>query len=566
MILSLQIKVFYDSLFIDINLDVFIHWFGGALARRNMTSSTSDSVSIPAADWQASDGDVSYQSNTKSTASAIISDLYATEGNTSVLDIFVRPSEVLVRKVESDQSFLGVRHIGLDNIKDNILKSFIDLRADVYHEEYEKGERENVIDEKVAKISTLEEKTLQLELKRQRLNREWRQITDAMEVERASLRKEVDDLVEYQREIHKKRLIRELVYEFAVPTQMMNFQKIEDFFLEHQREIERLERMKIGATPSQIEIINKMIADLEEEFNRKLDTIDFQVDEFGRKFYYNAKGERQLVNQFRVFMDERGDYTIDDNGQKVYIKEYARDECGRFFLDDEGNRIYKSTPFAPECRILNDVLIRVTERPEGASSSSGTARSRSQDEGRTVSSRSREQTESSRSPGQTESSRSRQQAVSPRIRERTASPCSQKDEQTITSRSQAESGMTSCRSPELSHSSVESRHVQMVSERHLIQSKSDYLNFLVTHYADPLIRALCNIVWTNPIDPIDHLQKYIDHDVRKKKERCTENEFFKALEVKRRGVSRVIFHTQVGELRKKHPHHQHHQHQATCFE
>lgn len=275
-----------------------------------------------------------------------------------------RRSDVLIKRVTSDQSFLEIRKSELKRIKEDIFKSLIDLQAEVYQDENEKAERQSITDKKMATISILEGKIFELELECQRINKERLLVADAVDLEREKLRKEVDDLLEYRRKIEERRLIRELVYNIVLPNEMMNFAKIEDLINEHQREIERLERMKIGQTPSQIELINKQIAELEVRFNEQLNGINFQCDENGRKFYYDSNGTKKFAHEFRILMDELGDYFIDmnDNNTKTYVREYANDENGRYYLDDDDNRIYKATPYSPECRLMNGVLVRITDK------------------------------------------------------------------------------------------------------------------------------------------------------------------------------------------------------------
>lgn len=296
---------------------------------------------------------------------------YIAEENPPMLPIDYHPSDVLIKRVERAQSFLEVRKSELEQIKENICKSLIDLHAEVYHDESEKIERQRIIDEKMAIISKLELKIRELELECLRINEEKLVITEAVQSEREKLYREVEDLLEYRRKMDERRFIREMVYDIALPNEMMNFKKIEDFLNEHQREIERFERMKIGQTPSQIELINKRIAELEMEFNQKLNEMDFQCDESGRKFYYDQNGVKKYTNEFRIFMDEIGDYVLDENNNKSYLREYANDENGRYYLDDDGNRIYKATPYSPECMLLNGVLIRIKQQSEEVSPAVG---------------------------------------------------------------------------------------------------------------------------------------------------------------------------------------------------
>lgn len=289
---------------------------------------------------------------------------------TASLAIDYQPSDVLVKRVDSEQSFIQVQKWELEQIKNDIFKSLIDLRAEVYHDEKEKVERQMVIDKQMATISILEVKIHDLELECQRVNKIRLKASRAVESERMKLREEVEDLLDYQRKMEERRLIREMVYGIAMPNEMFNFQKIEDVMSAHQREIERLERMKIGCTPSEIELINKQIAEFEMKFNEQLNTMSFQCDENGRKFYYDRNGVKTYLDEFRVFMDELGDYIIDADGNKSYVRKYAHDEFGRYYLDENDNRIYKATPHSPGCILINGVLVRIRENPEEISPSS----------------------------------------------------------------------------------------------------------------------------------------------------------------------------------------------------
>lgn len=292
---------------------------------------------------------------------------YIGEEISSVLPIDCHPSDVLIRRVDRAQSFLEVRKTELEKIKENICKSLIDLNAEVYHDESEKVERRRIIDEKMVTISTLELKIRELELECRRINQERLVIAEAVQSEREKLCREVEDLLEFRRKMDERRFIREMVYDIALPNEMMNFKKIDDFFNVHQREIERLERIKIGQTPSQIDSMNKQIAELEIKFNQELIEMDFQCDENGRKFFYDQNGVKKYANEFRIFMDELGDYVLDEDGNKSYLREYAHDENGRYYLDDDGNRIYKATPYSPECMLSNGVLIRIKQKSEDVS-------------------------------------------------------------------------------------------------------------------------------------------------------------------------------------------------------
>lgn len=375
----------------------------------------------------------------------------------SSLSIEYQASDVVIKRVGSDQSFLEIQKSELEQIKDNILKSLIDLRSEVYHDEDEKMERYNIIAKKEATISNLEAKIHKLELECQRISKERLAAAKAVESERKKLHQEVVDLLDYRQKMIERRFIRELAYGIAIPNEMMNFKKIEDLIEEHQHQIERLERMKIGQSPSRIEIINQQIAELERKLNEELDKINFQCDENGQKYYYDSTGAKKFLNEFRVLMDDVGDYYLDVNGNRAYVQEYRYDENGRYYLDEDNNRIYKATPYSPECRLLNGVLVRIREKSGGD----------------------------------------------------TSQPSFHEERQD--------------------------------SEYNLIASKSAYLKFLMDHYANKLKMALVDISWKHPIDPIDHLQKYLRNYDRKQLMISIDEDFFKTLEQQRRIVVRQIF-------------------------
>lgn len=68
------------------------------------------------------------------------------------------------------------------------------------------------------------------------------------------------------------------------------------------------------------------------KFNEELAEINFQSDENGQNFYYNNRNDvKKCLNEFRILMDEFGDYMFNDNGKR--------------FCD---NRIDKATPYSTE--------------------------------------------------------------------------------------------------------------------------------------------------------------------------------------------------------------------------
>lgn len=130
--------------------------------------------------------------------------------------------------------------------------------------------------------------------------------------------------------------------------------------------MEKLEQMKLGATQSQIAIINEQIRQLQEKFHKELAQIDFQTDESGRRFYYDESGEKKFLDDVNVQMDDIGDYTLDAAGNKVYAQEYAEDEFGRYYLNENDDRIYKATPHSAECRVIGGVLMKIKQNPDQA--------------------------------------------------------------------------------------------------------------------------------------------------------------------------------------------------------
>lgn len=273
------------------------------------------------------------------------------------------------KRIECDQSFLEIQKSELELLKSNILRSLIDLQLISCHDAEEKIERKRIVDLKMEKIALLEKNIVALELELQQINQTRIKAAKEVESERNKLRVEVEKLMHYQRLVEEKRMIRELVLNLALPDELFNYNKIDQLLEEHQRQIDRLERMKIGATPSQIEIINKQIAELEKKLNDALNEINFQIDKNGRKFYYDQNGCKKFLNEFRVFMDELGDYILDENGEKKYLREYAYDEHGRYYLTEDGIRIYKATPHSPEYRLYNGVLMRICKMKSSSETS-----------------------------------------------------------------------------------------------------------------------------------------------------------------------------------------------------
>lgn len=155
----------------------------------------------------------------------------------------------------------------------------------------------------------------------------------------------------------------------------------------HQKSIEDLEMKKIGATSSEIEQINQEIEALKKKFKNEESLVDrskcrsdYFTDEFGRYFtdecgrqiykrHSNASeylrmddGTFKKINEgVLVKSDAKGDFYIDESGEKVYIRECSEDENGRFFLDATGRRIYKRNAEASEYEFIDGVMIKIKE-------------------------------------------------------------------------------------------------------------------------------------------------------------------------------------------------------------
>lgn len=58
----------------------------------------------------------------------------------------------------------------------------------------------------------MEAKNRKPELERQRINKEWLMLAEALEFEKMKLQNEVEELLEYRREMDERCLIRDLMY------------------------------------------------------------------------------------------------------------------------------------------------------------------------------------------------------------------------------------------------------------------------------------------------------------------------------------------------------------------
>lgn len=155
----------------------------------------------------------------------------------------------------------------------------------------------------------------------------------------------------------------------------------------HLAMLEELENKKIGATPSEIEQINREIEAKKKQYKSQMSLVDrskcrseYLTDEFGRYFidecgrqiykrHSNASEYmrladgtfKQITEKVPIKSDAAGDYYIDETGEKVYVRQCLDDEHGRFFLDPTGRRIYKKDAEASEYELVDGVMIKVKE-------------------------------------------------------------------------------------------------------------------------------------------------------------------------------------------------------------
>ncbi|XP_055589167.1 myosin-11-like [Uranotaenia lowii] len=134
----------------------------------------------------------------------------------------------------------------------------------------------------------------------------------------------------------------------------------------HLDELRELEERKKNATPSELELINARIAELQQEFEENMDMLQraqarvkYYEDEFGR-YYINEKGQKvyqrdsaaseyilnadgqweKVREALDLKTDEKGLYYIDKFGRKIYSKKFFEDEYGKYYVDADGKRVY----------------------------------------------------------------------------------------------------------------------------------------------------------------------------------------------------------------------------------
>lgn len=161
-----------------------------------------------------------------------------------------------------------------------------------------------------------------------------------------------------------------------------------------QKEIDELERSKIGRSPSEVERIDEQIRQLLEKTKEIVGVgIDrsssdervkgfvpkYATDEHGR-YYLNADGDKiyktdstaseymiqdgvrlKIRSALKLLTDEVGDYYLDADGVKIYHRCYENDEHGRYYLNDEGNRVYRRGPYTSEYMLIDGVFVKVRD-------------------------------------------------------------------------------------------------------------------------------------------------------------------------------------------------------------
>ncbi|XP_062551897.1 cingulin-like [Armigeres subalbatus] len=134
----------------------------------------------------------------------------------------------------------------------------------------------------------------------------------------------------------------------------------------HLDEIRELEEKKKNATPSELELINARIAELQSEFEENMAMLDvahtrrqyfndehgrYYINEFGQKVYQRESGASEYIltdeggwekikDAVEIRKDEKGEFYVDNFGRKIYTKRFFEDEFGKYYIDSNGRRIY----------------------------------------------------------------------------------------------------------------------------------------------------------------------------------------------------------------------------------
>lgn len=266
----------------------------------------------------------------------------------------------------SDKNILQGQKSDWKMLKDDIASTMTKSRNHTCYDVKEAKEQRQMVGVKLENIEKLEQNVLALELELSKINETQMARARIVEIEREKLKQEISDLHHLKQKAEVRQMICGLVWELAMPKELFSFQQIDELLEKHRSEIDRMERTKMGKTPSEIAVIDRRIVDLETNFNKELGKLNFHNNADGRQSFYDKSGKKRYLNEFALKADDIGDYYIDEFGQKKYTKKYAYDDFGRYYLNDAGIRIYKSTPYSPEYRLQNGILRRAVSPPATA--------------------------------------------------------------------------------------------------------------------------------------------------------------------------------------------------------
>ncbi|XP_021702252.1 uncharacterized protein PFB0145c [Aedes aegypti] len=213
------------------------------------------------------------------------------------------------------------------------------------------------------------------------------------EEERARLLAELDQEIAMIREKHDEdqRLLKDRCEELKAMSRSVieGLDGLRDELMQkHLDEIRELEEQKKNATPSELELINARIAELQREFDENMAMLDmaqarrqyfqdehgrYYISEFGQKVYQRESGASEYIltedgqwekirNAVELETDEKGEFYIDNFGRKIYTKRYYEDEYGKYYIDSEGKRVYLEPSLVSE--IENSLQPEVEELQE----------------------------------------------------------------------------------------------------------------------------------------------------------------------------------------------------------
>nr|XP_029736326.1 myosin-10-like [Aedes albopictus] len=216
------------------------------------------------------------------------------------------------------------------------------------------------------------------------------------EEERARLLAELEEEIAMIREKHDadQQLLKEKCEELKAMSRSVieGLDNLRDELMQkHLDEIRELEERKKNATPSELELINARIAELQKEFEENMAMLDvaqarrqyfedehgrYYINELGQKVYQRESGASEYIltedghwekirDAVEKQTDEKGEFYVDSFGRKIYTKRFFEDEYGRYYIDSEGKRVYleaslisetESSVLQPEEKSLQEIL------------------------------------------------------------------------------------------------------------------------------------------------------------------------------------------------------------------